>query len=194
MANIYEILRQVQAEINVKKTHENKFAGFMYRNAEDIFSAIKPLSEKYGFTIVIRDSICEMSNRLFLKSTASFCIDDENAICSDGYAEIGSPQNGMNLSQATGSASSYARKYALSALLLLDDGADADMEPLSQKTVGKMIADSLHDRCKGDDKLEAFLLKAMGIKKWDELINGHYHVLDKKWDLYVKKFKEENEG
>ena len=190
--SIYEKLRDIQTQVNVEKTHENKFGGFMYRNVEDIYKAIKEIEKTFNVVLVMTDDIIFEGERSYIRATATLIdIDDpHHQINTYGHAEIDSGKAKMDKSQITGSASSYAKKYALSALLLLDDTKDADSEAIGQQKVGKMIATSLHDRCKGDEELEKFLLGAMGIKKWDDLINDHYYVLNSNWDKYVKAYEE----
>lgn len=189
--SIYEKLRDIQTEVNVEKTHENKFGGFMYRNVEDIYKAVKEIEKVYNVVLIMKDDLVTEGERAYIKATATlYDIEENTQIDTYGYAEIDSGKAKMDKSQITGSASSYAKKYALSALLLLDDTKDADSEAIGQKKIGKIIATSLHDRCKGDEELEKFLLGAMGIKKWDELINDHYYVLNSNWDKYVKAYEE----
>lgn len=189
--SIYEKLRDIQTQVNVEKTHENKFGGFMYRSVEDIYKAVKEIEKEYNVVLVMDDDLVIEGERAYIKATATlFDIEGDQSINTHGYAEIDSGKAKMDKSQITGSASSYAKKYALSALLLLDDTKDADSEAIGQQKVGEMIATSLHDRCKGDEELEKFLLKAMGIKKWGDLINDHYYVLNANWNKYVKAYEE----
>ncbi len=116
---------QLIAELKTPKQRKNSFAKFQYRNVEDITQAAKPLLEKHKLLLNISDDLHEVDGRLFVKATATIS-DGETALASTGYAELDSSRKGMSLEQISGSASSYARKYALAGLLCLDASEDSD--------------------------------------------------------------------
>lgn len=123
--SIQETLKNVQLAIKVNKTKYNQHGKYYYRSLEDIFEGVKPALKEYGCTITVQDSLVEAGGRVYIKATASLHTGGET-ISVDGYALHAENQKGMMDAQLTGSTSSYARKYALSGLLLLDDNEDAD--------------------------------------------------------------------
>ena len=137
--SIYTKLAQVQQELKAPKNQRNSFGGYNYRSAEGILEAVKPLLAKHGLTIVISDSIIEVGGRVFVEADVE-AIDLENDgsapfVCHvNGFAELEESKKGMDKSQITGTASSYARKYALNALLLIDDTKDADTDEFAKQT------------------------------------------------------------
>lgn len=122
-----EKLIKIQSELKVPKGNYNSFGKYKYRSAEDILEAVKPLLLKHDCILVLTDSIDAIGNKVFLKATACFKVNgDANDIEVTGYAELGE-HKGMSSEQATGTASSYARKYALNGLFLIDETeADPD--------------------------------------------------------------------
>ena len=112
-------LIKIQAELKCPKGSFNAFGKYKYRSAEQILESVKPLLDKYEALLFISDSIVEIGNKLFLKATASLTVKDQTVeVC--GYAEMGE-HKGMSSEQTTGTASSYARKYALNGLFLIDE-------------------------------------------------------------------------
>lgn len=127
--NLKEKLQKIQVELKAPKNLHNKFGDFNYRNAEGILEAVKPFETKYNVAFTITDEVIGILDRVYVKAIASIMdVETEDEICSVGYAREAPTKKGMDDSQITGSASSYARKYALSGLLLLDDTKDADSE------------------------------------------------------------------
>lgn len=121
----YELFIDAQQKIKVGKSRFNKFGNFNFRNVEDIYEAWKKLN--IPLLLKLDDEVVEINGRLFMQSTATVKDNKGNVIeQSKAQAELGAGKNGMSSEQATGSASSYARKYALNGLLLLDDNVDPD--------------------------------------------------------------------
>jgi hypothetical protein len=118
-------LISVQSKLNAPKNQHNKFGGYNYRSAEDILEAVKPLLKEVNACITITDDIVSVGNRIYVKATATF-IDGDQSVSINAFAREEETKKGMDASQITGSASSYARKYALNGLLLIDDNKDAD--------------------------------------------------------------------
>ena len=118
-------LIKIQNELKVPKGNLNKFGNYKYRSAEDILEAVKPILFKHGALLTLTDSIEAIGSKLFLKSIASISIGESNVFV-NGFAEL-SEHKGMSAEQTTGTASSYARKYALNGLFLIDETEqDAD--------------------------------------------------------------------
>jgi len=123
-----ENLVKIQNELKVPKTNVNAFGKYKYRSAEDILEAVKPILLKYNATLTLSDEILAIGNKVFLKATAKL----NETICY-GYAEL-AEHKGMSAEQATGTASSYARKYALNGLFLIDETeSDADSQKPTDK-------------------------------------------------------------
>ena len=124
---IYEKLAAIQQELNCPKKNENKFGGYMYRKAEDILEAVKPLLAKYGCILTCHDDLVNIGERYYIKATA-ILHDIKEGGCwqTTAYAREEETKKGMDGSQITGASSSYARKYALNGLFAIDDTADSD--------------------------------------------------------------------
>lgn len=127
---INEKLLAVQAELKCNKSQYNAFGKYYYRNAEDILEAVKPLLAKVKATITINDEIVNIANRFYVKATAKIIdIESGEVVETNAYAREPENKKGLDESQITGSTSSYARKYALNGLLLIDDTKDSDYAP-----------------------------------------------------------------
>lgn len=124
--SIHEALVNIQTTLNVPKTHENKFGGYKYRNTSDILDAVKPLAKKEGCDVIINDDLVMVGNRIYIKATVTLTNSEGESISTAAFAREEESKRGMDASQVTGAASSYARKYALNGLFAIDDTADAD--------------------------------------------------------------------
>lgn len=120
---IHEKLIKIQKALKAPKNQLNKFGGYKYRSCEDILEAVKPLLT--DATLVLSDKLVVIGDRYYVEATASF-EDKEETIVTHAYAREAVDKKGMDESQITGAASSYARKYALNGLFLIDDTKDAD--------------------------------------------------------------------
>ena len=124
--NIYEKLVDIQGRLKAPKNQYNSFGKYKYRNCEDILEAVKPLLVEHKVVLTISDKVIELDNGLsFVESTAQFK-DIEGVIEVSAQAGIDPNRKGMDVAQCFGSSSSYARKYALNGLFLIDDTKDAD--------------------------------------------------------------------
>ena len=120
-------LAKVQQELKAPKTQFNKFGNYNYRNQEDILEAVKPLLAKHGLVLMIEDEIHFVGNRFYVQATAHInCLENGSHTSATAYAREVDNKSGMDASQITGAASSYARKYALNGLFLIDDTKDSD--------------------------------------------------------------------
>ena len=121
-------LRNVQNQIQVSKDRYNNFGNYNYRSAEDILEAARPLCIEQGLMLKVFDDIVEVGGRVYVKSTALVKDDQGNSEETTAFAREPEARKGMDASQITGMASSYARKYALGGLFCLDDTKDADTD------------------------------------------------------------------
>ena len=119
-------LLNIQSELKAPKNQYNSFGKYKYRSTEDILEAVKPLLLKYGCVMIISDSIHEKAGIIFCESLIKFVDKDGKEFFSAASAGIDPNRKGMDIAQSFGSSSSYSRKYALSALFLLDDAKDPD--------------------------------------------------------------------
>lgn len=115
----------VQSQLKAPKNQRNDFGGFNYRSCEDILEAVKPLLKAEGLCLTITDDIVMLGDRYYVKATATLT-DGERSLPNQAFAREPEERAKMDGSQVTGSASSYARKYALNGLLAIDDTKDAD--------------------------------------------------------------------
>ena len=127
-----EKLRKIQAELKAPKNQRNNFGKYNYRSCEDILEAVKPLLDKHKCTLTISDEVREVCGVLFVEAIV-FISDGTNSVHTKAQAGIDPNRKGMDIAQSFGSSSSYARKYALNGLFLIDDTKDAD----STNTHGK---------------------------------------------------------
>ena len=129
-------LINVIAKLQVGKTHKNDFGKYNYRNAEDILQGLKPLMVEYGVLVTITDDIVMVGDRYYVQATVK-CYDTEDGSLlaeNSAYAREALNKKGMDEAQVTGSASSYARKYALGGMFNLAVAADPDeIEPEAEK-------------------------------------------------------------
>lgn len=132
--NIYEKLMNIQQELKAPKSQYNSFGKYKYRSCEDILESVKPLLEKYKVTIILTDKLEQIGERYYIRAKA-ILIDTEtnNSIENTAYAREEETKKGMDGSQITGTSSSYARKYALNGLLLIDDTKDADTDEFTKE-------------------------------------------------------------
>lgn len=126
-SNIYQKLLAIQSELKAPKSQFNKFGGYSYRSCEDILEAVKSLLVKNNATIILQDKVELIGDRYYVKVVAKFIdVETGESIETEALARESDQIKGMQASQITGATSSYARKYALGSLLLLDDCKDAD--------------------------------------------------------------------
>ena len=131
--NVYEKLLTVQTKLKAPKNRVNTFGGFNYRSCEDILEAVKPLLAEVKAIILLKDAVVQVGERYYVYAQAFFydmeCKDGTcNMVSSDAYAREPLEKTKMDPAQVTGTASSYARKYALNGLLLIDDVKDPDTD------------------------------------------------------------------
>lgn len=123
MSDIQSALSEIQQKLNAPKNQFNKFGKYAYRSCEDIFEGLKPVLGSCSVTL--SDDVVMVGDRIYIKAVATFHLGTES-ISVSGFAREEESQKGMAGAQLTGSTSSYARKYALNGLFLIDDNKDAD--------------------------------------------------------------------
>lgn len=187
---LFKKLIEVQMELKAPKNQRNSFGNYNYRSAEDILEALKPILAKHEATVILSDKIIVKENMwTYAEATATFVdIETGESVSSNGYAREAETKKGMDPSQITGSASSYARKYALNGLLLIDDTKDADTdEQHIQTTTTKQKAFSKDDvtalrldlvkfaTATGKDvnELEKRIATAIGLDSFEAINNQH---------------------
>lgn len=145
------ILTQIQNELKAPKNQYNKYGKYNYRNAEDIEQALKPLLAKYGAILTIDEDVRMVGDRIYFVETARYK-DQEQEVKVQGWAREAQNRKGMDDSQISGATSSYAVKYALAKLFLIDDTRDTDSNEYQRKQqkpakikVKKLTEDELYN-------------------------------------------------
>ena len=139
--NIYGKLAAIQQELKAPKDKKNTYGGYNYRSAEGILEALKPVLARHEATVVMTDELVQVGDRYYVKATAAlWSTTDTDVVTANGWAREAEVKKGMDDSQITGTASSYARKYALNALLLIDDTKDADTDEYQKETHPEKIS------------------------------------------------------
>lgn len=128
MAKVDEKIMQIQTRIKVPKNHVNELGNFKYRSAEDIMRALKPMEKELLLSVQITDEVVAVGANVYIRATVTvYDLESGESRSTSAFArEPAVPKAKMDESQTTGSASSYARKYALSGMFLLDDSIDPD--------------------------------------------------------------------
>ena len=150
--NIYEKLLNIQTELKAPKGQYNSFGKYKYRSCEDILEAVKPICAKNKATLILSDSLENIGDRYYIKATATL-IDVESGenLENTAYAREEAEKKGMDGSQITGTASSYARKYALNGLFNIDDTKDADTDEYAKQS--KSIDESVKNEFQVAEKV-----------------------------------------
>lgn len=176
--NIYERLANVQQALKATKDQFNKFGGYNYRSCESILESVKPLLAKNGLALTLTDEMVQVGDRIYVKATATVFptgdSDGEVRISVDAFAREEETKKGMDSSQVTGAASSYARKYALNGLFCIDDNKDSDAtnthgkdDTASQKTNGKdIISTTIAKAIQRDGDAEYFICPECGNRNY----------------------------
>ena len=130
MKKIYAELARIQRDLKAPKNLFNKFGNYKYRNAEGILESVKPLLN--GLALIVNDEPVLIGDRFYIRATVTLT-DGDDSVSASAYAREDETKKGMDGCQLTGACSSYARKYALNALLMIDDSKDSDDDSLSPK-------------------------------------------------------------
>jgi hypothetical protein len=137
-----DYLIAIQSELKAPKNQFNSFGKYKYRSAEDILEAVKPLLKKYNCYLTITETTKEIAGYLVLNSKVSIS-DGETNMSVEAQAGINPERKGMDIAQSFGSSSSYAKKYALGNLFLLDDTKDADTNRVNEPIIKKEKLDEV---------------------------------------------------
>ena len=141
MSDFLKRVGMAQAELKAPKNQYNSFGKYNYRSCEDILEAAKPINKKYGLVLLLTDKPVCIGQRYYIEATARlYDIESEQFIEATASARESDTKKGMDDSQVTGTASSYARKYALNGLYNIDDTKDADTDAYKKQTTTNPVA------------------------------------------------------
>ena len=187
-------LIDIQSKLIAPKNQVNKFGWYRYRSCEDILTAVKPLLEEQKVSLVISDDIVQLENRYYVKATCTL-IDWENwevIASASALAREAEDKKWMDVSQITGAASSYARKYALNGLLCIDDTKDADAQTpqsndvsLASMSVGDII--TTLGNCKTSTELSTYSSDIIKLKQ--TLSDADYQSIKEAYNNKLKELK-----
>ena len=165
-------LLNIQSQLKAPKSQFNSFGKYKYRNCEDVLEALKPLLKKEKCVLVIRDEVKEVGELVFIESTAMITNEKGLMECSVAQAGINPNKKGMDIAQSYGSSSSYARKYALNGLFLIDDTKDADTEAPAPGKRKFTATDAQAEKLKGTvgkDLKAKYIITDAQIEKYNNL-------------------------
>lgn len=189
-----ETLKRIQKELKAPKGQHNSFGNYDYRSCEDILTAVKPLLGEA--TLILNDEIMLIGDRYYVKATATLN-DGLLTVSATAYARESLEKKGMDTAQITGAASSYARKYALNGLFLIDDTKDADtvngheIEPVKAKSAPNKAAFS--DPIEDHDADEVIKAEHLISEKQAKMLYARWKAKDLD-DTFVKKYIREKYG
>ena len=172
----------IQHKLKAPKGQYNSFGKYNYRSCEDILEGVKPLLKEHNLALLIDDEIVQIGERYYVKATAKIT-DGREIVSATAYAREPDTKKGMDESQITGATSSYARKYALNALLCIDDTKDADTIDNSKKPVQQTQEtvynwQTLKARATqggiSEEDLVRYVTEILKVKKPSELTQEHY--------------------
>ncbi|MBE5035532.1 ERF family protein [Gallibacter intestinalis] len=158
-------LLQIQNELKAPKGQYNSFGKYKYRSCEDILEAVKPLCVKYGVILTLSDEIVQVGERYYIRATAKLQKEGCSDVSVTAYAREALEKKGMDDSQITGTASSYARKYALNGLFCIDDTKDADTDEYAKKTKAGAKGDTSDKEEWREKVIEAAKAKGIDMKE-----------------------------
>ena len=172
----------IQHKLKAPKGQYNSFGKYNYRSCEDILEGVKPLLKEHNLALLIDDEIVQIGERYYVKATAKIT-DGRESVSATAYAREPDTKKGMDESQITGATSSYARKYALNALLCIDDTKDADTMDNSKKPVqqtqetvynGQTLKARATQGGISEEDLVHYVTETLKVKKPSELTQEHY--------------------
>ena len=187
-------LMRIQTKIKAPKNLYNSFGKYKYRNAESICEAVKPFLAEENCILLLSDESVAVGDRIYVKATATIkdCNSDTE-ISVSAFARESLEKKGMDESQITGTASSYARKYALNGLFLLDDAKDADeemkaaeefdkqVEEVGNMKIAKMKVDAIKKKCAEDGIAEEKVLTLYKLKKFEDMSEKQFRNAMDNW-------------
>lgn len=163
---IYSALMAVQRDLKAPKGQQNKFGNYKYRSAEDIIEAVKPLLNENGLILNMTDDVVMVGERIYIKATVSVIdVANGDTVTTTALARESAVKTGMDDSQVTGTASSYARKYALNGLFAIDDTKDADTNEYHQQTQTQTQQTQVNSNRANEERYGALKVLNDAIKK-----------------------------
>lgn len=173
MSDFLKRVSLAQNELKAPKNQFNSFGKYNYRSCEDILEAAKPICAKHGLLLNLSDKPMQIGERYYIEATATlYDVESELFLTSTASAREASEKKGMDDSQVTGTASSYARKYALNGLFNIDDTKDADTDEHKKQTAytcsdcGKVVDANMAKRT--EKAFGVVLCKECGLKRTDK--------------------------
>lgn len=154
----------IQQTLNAPKGQYNSFGKYRYRSCEDILAAVKPLLKETGCTLTLSDDIVMCGDRIYVKAIATLATGSGRQYTTTAFAREDKDKKGMDGSQITGAASSYARKYALNGLFAIDDTKDAD----ATNTQGNDTSSNGKGGQKDGDIVKTAIAEIMATRNYDE--------------------------
>jgi len=132
--SVQKKLVEIQSKLKAPKSQYNSFGKYNYRSCEDILEGVKPLLTLTLCTLTLADDVVQVGDRIYIKATVILTdCESGESVSSTALAREAETKKGMDESQITGTASSYARKYALNGLFCIDDTKDADTDSYAQQ-------------------------------------------------------------
>ena len=211
-----EKLTNIQNDLKAPKNQYNSFGKYKYRSCEDILEGLKPTLKNHKATLKITDTVEMVGDRYYIKATATLMdTESEDFISNEAYARESDDKKGMDAAQVTGATSSYARKYALNGLFLIDDTKDADTDEFQGRVRGQSKAETEQDNswvAQGKDLIDATKIKSLKTlcknhkmdeqklaskynkSKIEELTITDYADFCKTGEEFMKKWDEANAG
>ena len=194
--NLLNSLISIQTELKAPKSQYNSFGKYNYRNCEDILEAVKPLLKKYGVSLMLSDKLNVIGERYYVEALATL-YNENDSVSATASAREEETKKGMDGSQITGSASSYARKYALNGLFCIDDTKDSDYKPAENVKPAdshnfKAEADKLVEQYaqianKSNDEIIQVTLQALKVNKsYADLTDAEYNKCVVKLAAWLK--------
>lgn len=183
---IHEKMMKIQTTLKAPKNLVNSFGNYKYRNAEGILEAVKPLLAENKLSMYISDDVQAVNDRVYVKATVSiFDIETGESVMATASAREALNKKGMDDSQITGTASSYARKYALNGIFLLDDTKDADTDENQKECTARA---NKQEQEKNKEKLDQMKISLVKQKTLLDLCE------DEKFDInkILKSYKHES--
>lgn len=174
----------IQSELKAPKNQVNKFGGYNYRSAEDIMEAAKKVLSKHDCFLVVTDDIVMIGERVYVKATATIINSEGVSVSASAFAREEENKKGMDAAQVTGSASSYARKYALNGLFCIDDTKDPDATNTHGKEEAKQSQPKQSVSTATETDINAMVLDIMSSNNLKEITT--------KWNAY-KAFENEKQ-
>ena len=185
---IIPALMAVQEALKVPKAQRNDFGKYNYRSCEDILEAVKPLCVSHGLLLTLTDEAVMIGSRYYIKATAAVS-DGKETVSTSAMAREEENKKGMDSSQITGTASSYARKYALNGLFCIDDTKDADTMPPPQRESVADVLKQVAERAKSEgvkmEQITAFVKNKYGKASKDLTIDEARDLLATAFDIKI---------